>query len=162
MLVAGTVSGNQSFARVVLSAKNKEEADEYRVGQKLGDLKIIRIDAHSITLGRATSSFKVEVGETIQDAMNRLPKSDIPEPPKEGAAISHKPTIFSRTDVDRILKNPIIIYEKARFAPNIENGKISFQYYYGETAFKKILPGGGQMDAETKYWRFKRPLYFII
>lgn len=131
--VTGTVSGNQSFARVVLKAKDKEEAEEYRVGQKLGDLKIIRIDEHSITLGRATSSFKVEVGETIQDAMNRLPKSDIPnpnEPIKEGTAISHKPTTLSRTDIDRILKNPVTIYENAKFGPNLENGKINGMKIY--------------------------------
>lgn len=134
MLVAGTVSGNQSFARAVIRAKDKEEAEEYRVGQKLGDWKILRIDWHSITLGAANSSFTVEIGETIEDAMKkRLPPSDLQIPEKsnkEGAAISHKPTTISRTDIDRILRNPVIIYENAKFGPNLENGKISGMKIY--------------------------------
>jgi general secretion pathway protein C len=133
MLVAGTVSGNQSFARAVIKAKDKEEAEEYRVGQKLGDWKILRIDWHSITLGAANSSFTVEIGETIEDAMKkRLPQDDsIPDEfSKERTAISHKPTTLSRTDIDRILKNPITIYENAKFGPNIENGKINGMKIY--------------------------------
>jgi general secretion pathway protein C len=134
MLVAGTVSGNQSFARAVIKAKDKEEAEEYRVGQKLGDWKILRIDWHSITLGAANSSFAVEIGETIDDAMKkRLPPTDLSIPEKDSngkAAISHKPTTLSRTDIDRILKNPVIIYENAKFGPNIENGKISGMKIY--------------------------------
>ena len=134
MIVTGTVSGNQSFARVVLKAKDKEEADEYKVGQKLGEFKILRIDEHSITLGMATSSFKVEVGEVIKEAMNkRLPPSDSStalEPIKEGTAIQHKPTTLSRTDIDRILKNPVVIYQEARFAPNLVNGKIDGMKIY--------------------------------
>ena len=136
MLVAGTVSGNQSFARAVIKAKDKEEAEEYRVGQKLGDWKILRIDWHSITLGAANSSFTVEIGETIEDAMKkRLPQDDsIPnEFSNERTAISHKPTTLSRTDVDRMLKNPEIIY-KARFGPNINNGKIDGMKIYQVTA----------------------------
>lgn len=135
MLVAGTVSGNQSFARAVIKAKDKEEADEYRVGQKLGDWKILRIDWHSITLGAANSSFTVEIGETIEDAMKkRLPVEGFfpKETLKEGAATSHKPTTLSRTDVDRMLKHPEIIY-KARFGPNINSGKIDGMKIYQVT-----------------------------
>lgn len=133
MLVAGTVSGNQSFARAVIKAKDKEEAEEYRVGQKLGDWKILRIDWHSITLGAANSSFTVEIGETIEEAMKRLPSIDsstFEKGNKEGTAISHKPTTLSRTDIDRILRNPVSIYENAKFGPNLENGKISGMKIY--------------------------------
>ena len=133
MLVAGTVSGNQSFARAVIKAKDKEEAEEYKVGQKLGDWKILRIDWHSITLGAANSSFTVEIGETIEEAMKRLPSIDsstFEKGNKEGTAISHKPTTLSRTDIDRILRNPVSIYENAKFGPNLENGKISGMKIY--------------------------------
>lgn len=123
MVVRGIISGNSSFARVTVESM-KNESEEYRVGDKIGDFRILQINEHTITLGRSTYSFKVEVGETIQFAYNKfIPNLELPEKNSQ-AATEHKPTPISRTDINRILKNPELIYVGATFGPNLKNGNI--------------------------------------
>lgn len=123
MQLTGTVSGEQSFARAVL--KGKDDSEEYRVGQRIGTYKILRINPHSITIGGGKFSFNVEIGETIEEAKKlREPEILNSTPTKNLNAIKHDPMIISKTDIERILKNPAILYQNASFGPNLSNNTI--------------------------------------
>ncbi|HMV42454.1 MAG TPA: general secretion pathway protein GspC [Leptospiraceae bacterium] len=126
MIVRGIVSGNSSFARVLVESRNSESKD-YKLGEKIGDLKILQIQEHAIILGKSTYSFRVEVGETIQFAFQKLNtniESSSRDTSQRIAATQHKPVILSKTNIDRILKDPSKIYLGASFGPNLVDGKI--------------------------------------
>lgn len=127
MFVSGTISGHRSYARAVLKEKDKEEAEEYGIGQKVGGYEVKRIDEHYIVLKKGGLNLQVEVGETIKEAKLRVQAK--PTETEEGAAVGpSSQTIrrkLSRTDVDKALKNPAEIYKDARFGPHLlPNGKI--------------------------------------
>lgn len=125
ILITGTISGSPLFARVTAKEKDKEEAEEYAIGQKLGGYKVKDISQHYVVLFKDGINLKIEVGETVGEAKKRVLASApevVSNPGDSNCPIIKK--IVSRMDFERTLKNPADIYKDARFGPNLVDGKI--------------------------------------
>jgi general secretion pathway protein C len=127
LLVTGTLSGNTNFARVTIRAKGKEEADEFKIGQKVAGYEVKAIYNHYVVLFKNGIHLRVEIEETIGEAKKRIaakeksPEEVAGKPNPDGCPVTKK--IISRTDFERTLKNPADIYKDARFGPNLVEGK---------------------------------------
>lgn len=128
-LLTGTVSGNSKFARATFKPKEKEEADEYAIGEKVAGYTVKGIYNHYVVLFKNGIHIKVEIGETIAEGKKRVLKPEkeggeenVVNLPPGGCILTKK--IISRTDFERTLKNPNDIYKDARFGPNLVDGKI--------------------------------------
>jgi general secretion pathway protein C len=124
-LVTGTISGSPSFARMTAKEKDKEEAEEYGIGQKVVGYRVKEISQHHVVLYKDGVHVRVEVGETIGEAKKRIVER-APETQSnytEGNCPLIKKMV-SKTDFERTLKNPADIYKDARFGPNLVDGKI--------------------------------------
>lgn len=128
-LLTGTVSGNSKFARATFKPKDKDEADEYAIGEKVAGYTVKGIYNHYAVLFKNGVHIKVEIGETIAEGKKRVLKPEketsievTANLPPGGCTLTKK--IISRTDFERTLKNPNDIYKDARFGPNLVDGKI--------------------------------------
>ncbi|MCX7999466.1 MAG: general secretion pathway protein GspC [Leptospiraceae bacterium] len=128
-LLTGTLSGNPKFARATFKPKDKDEADEYAIGEKVAGYTVKGIYNHYAVLFKNGMHIKIEIGETIAEGKKRVlkPEKEGKEEvagnlPPGGCTLTKK--IISRTDFERTLKNPNDIYKDARFGPNLVDGKI--------------------------------------
>ncbi|MBK8399408.1 MAG: general secretion pathway protein GspC [Leptospiraceae bacterium] len=130
MILTGTLSGHPSFARATLKEKDKEEADEYRIGEKVSGYKIKSIADHYAVLSKNGINLKVEIGQTIKEAKEvynvSMSAGNKPIPDQDASLVSSetKRMPISRTDFEKYLRNPADLYKDARFGPNLVNGKI--------------------------------------
>ncbi|MBE7411329.1 MAG: general secretion pathway protein GspC [Leptospiraceae bacterium] len=124
MLVTGTISGHPSFARVTILEKGKDESEEYPIGGKIQGYKIHSIGQHFVVLEKNGLNLKVEIGETIQVARQRVTGKAESTPKDELASTGTVKKILSREDVNAKLKDPALIYKDAKFGPNLVSGKI--------------------------------------
>lgn len=124
LLVTGTLSGHWSFARVTIREKNNPDSLDYPIGEEVAGYRIQDIEAHSVVLKRGGFTIRVNVGETVLQAKERL-KPKIPEASGEVLVSSQTiQKVLSREDVNRKLKDPNAIYKNARFGPHLVDGKI--------------------------------------
>ena len=125
ILITGTISGSPLFARVTAKEKDKEEAEEYGIGQKLVGYRVKDISQHYVVLSKDGVNIKVEVGESLGEAKKRVlaRASEEVQAPIDGNCPLVK-KIVSRTDFERTLKKPAVTYKDARFGPNLVVGKI--------------------------------------
>ncbi len=127
-LVTGTLSGHSSFARATFKEKDKEEADEFRIGEKISGYKLKTIADHYVVIAKNGLNLKVEIGQTIKEAKvvyeEMMKTTNKPIPEKDMVAAERKSIPISRTDFEKYLKNPADLYKDARFGPNLVNGKI--------------------------------------
>jgi general secretion pathway protein C len=130
-IVTGTLSGHPSFARATFKEKDKEEADEFRIGEKIVGYKLKAIADHYVVIAKSGLNLKVEIGQSIKDAkavyeemMKAKPNAAIAENNGPLVAAERKLQNISRTDFEKYLKNPADLYKDARFGPNLVNGKI--------------------------------------
>jgi general secretion pathway protein C len=125
-LVTGTISGSPLFARMTAKEKDKEEAEEYGIGQKVVGYRVKEISQHHVVLFKNGINVRVEIGETIGEAKKRIieraPEIVSSSPIDGNCPLLKK--IVSKTDFERTLKNPADIYKDARFGPNLVDGKI--------------------------------------
>lgn len=125
ILITGTISGSPLFARMTAKEKDKEESEEYGIGQKVVGYRIKEISQHHVVLFKDGVNVRVEVGESLGEAKKRIlasaPEVSISTPDGNCPVIKK---MVSRTDFERTLKNPADIYKDARFGPNLAEGKI--------------------------------------
>lgn len=127
LLISGAISGSNRFARVTIKAKNYEEAEEYAIGEKIKGYTVKAISQYYATFSKDKIELKVGIGETFGDAKKKiesLNSTKINENDSDTKTSLVIKKIIFRTDVEKALLNPAIIYN-ARFAPFILNGKIS-------------------------------------
>lgn len=128
MIVTGTLSGHPSFARVTVKEKDKEEADEFRIGEKVGGYKVKTIADHYAVLSKNGINLKVEIGQTIKEAKEvynaQMAAGNKPIAENNLVSAETKTVPISRTDFEKYLRNPADLYKDARFGPNLVNGKI--------------------------------------
>lgn len=128
-LVTGTLSGSPSFARVTIKPKDREDADEYAIGEKVVGYTVKGIYNHYIVLMKSGVHVKVEIGETIGEGRKRVLRTDSDTNTQQQANLPPgdcpvTKKMLSRTEFERTLKNPNDIYKDARFGPNLVEGKI--------------------------------------
>lgn len=123
MVLTGTLSGDISFARATLRDKSGSTM-EYSIGETLGSYKIRSIEQHFITLRKGKLVLKVEIGESIAQAKEKIQKKDKGEEVEKLTSSETIQKVLSREDVNRKLKDPNVIYKDARFGPHIVDGKI--------------------------------------
>lgn len=129
-LVTGTLSGSPKFARVTIKPKEKDEGDEFAIGEKFAGYLIKGIYNHYIVLFKNGTHFKVEIGETIAEGKKRVLKTDsnaegpavASNVPPGGCPVTKK--MLSRTQFELMLKDEGAIYKDARFGPNLVDGKV--------------------------------------
>lgn len=128
-LVTGTVSGSPKFARVTIKPKDKDEADEFAIGEKVAGYMVKGIYNHYVVLFKNGVHIKVEIGETIAEGKRRVLEKEAQKSesvtvnlPAGDCPVTKK--IISRTQFEQTLKNPNDIYKDARFGPNLVDGKI--------------------------------------
>ena len=128
MIVTGTLSGHPSFARVTIKEKDKEDADEFRIGEKIAGYKVKAIADHYAVLFKNGINLKVEIGQTIKEAKEvynaQMAAGNKPIAENNLVSAETKTVPISRTDFEKYLRNPADLYKDARFGPNLVNGKI--------------------------------------
>ena len=128
-ILTGALSGHPSFARATFKEKDKEEADEFKLGEKIVGYKLKSIADHYAVIAKNGLNLKVEIGQSIKEAkavydemMKANSSGAIAE--KDLVAAEKKMLPISRTDFEKYMKNPADLYKDARFGPNLVNGKI--------------------------------------
>jgi general secretion pathway protein C len=129
-ILTGALSGHPSFARATFKEKDKEEADEFKLGEKIVGYKLKSIADHYAVIAKNGLNLKVEIGQTIKEAKavyDEMMKSSNNKPIDDSGPLvsaEKKMLPISRTDFEKYLKNPADLYKDARFGPNLVNGKI--------------------------------------
>jgi type II secretion system protein C len=116
----GTLEGDPAFSRAVIRINGvQEDPKEYALGEKIGNAVLIVIGYEKIWVRENGVKYKVEVGESSQDAQSKANT-----PTADGGA---QTKVLSRQEInDKILGNPEAMYGGgAAFGPNLENGKIT-------------------------------------
>lgn len=133
MKITGTLSGHWSFARATIIEKEKEEAQEFAIGETVGGYKIRSISLNYVVLEKGGISLKVEIGQTPGEARAKLNLDAGPKAEGGPPAGDTVRKVLSRQDVNRKLKDQAAIFKNARFGPALINGKISGYKIYSVT-----------------------------
>ncbi len=128
-VLTGALSGHPSFARATFKEKDKEEADEFKLGEKIVGYKLKSIADHYAIIVKNGLTLKIEIGQTIKEAKavydEMMKNSSKPIDDTGPLASAEKKMLpISRTDFEKYMKNPADLYKDARFGPNLVNGKI--------------------------------------
>ncbi len=129
-VLTGALSGHPSFARATFKEKDKEEADEFKLGEKIVGYKLKSIADHYAIIVKNGLTLKIEIGQTIKEAkavydeMMKNSNKAISESGPDLVSAEKKMLPISRTDFEKYMKNPADLYKDARFGPNLVNGKI--------------------------------------
>ncbi|HNN81690.1 MAG TPA: general secretion pathway protein GspC, partial [Leptospiraceae bacterium] len=128
-VLTGALSGHISFARATFKEKDKEEADEFKVGEKIVGYKIKSIADHYVVISKSGLNLKMEIGQSIKEAKTvyeemMAKKGSAAIDDGVGPSAETKTIPISRTDFEKYMKNPADLYKDARFGPNLVNGKI--------------------------------------
>ncbi len=123
MILTGTLSGDFSFARATLRDKSGVST-EYAIGDEVGSFRVRSIEQHSITLKRGKFILKVDIGESILQAKEKIKKNTQESDTQQLTSSETIQKVLYREDVNRKLKDPNVIYKDARFGPHLVDGKI--------------------------------------
>ncbi|MCB1140735.1 MAG: general secretion pathway protein GspC [Leptospiraceae bacterium] len=126
LFITGIISGASRYARATIKEKDKDEAEEYAIGDKVAGYRIKKILQHYVVLYKNGVNIKVEVGETLAEAKKRILENE-PEKQEDSFFDGNCPVTkrkISRTSFQGLLKNPADIYKDARFGPNLVEGQI--------------------------------------
>jgi general secretion pathway protein C len=126
LFVTGIISGENRFSRVTIKEKDKEEAEEYAIGDKIAGYRVKTIYEHFVVLYKNGQHTKVEVGETLSEAKKRIAET-VKEVELSGTMpgdciVTKK--MVSRTSFEKTIRNTADLYKDARFGPNLIDGKI--------------------------------------
>lgn len=115
--LVGTVEGHWSFARAVIKIKgSKDSSKEIRIGEYIGNKKLIYIGRNYIYYLENGSRVKMEVGQDSAQAEKNATSSD------SGGVIKK---VISREEVNKWLSgNASGIYKNAAWGPKLKNGKV--------------------------------------
>lgn len=127
-ILTGALSGHTSFARATFKEKDKEEADEFKIGEKIVGYKLKSIADHYAVISKSGLNLKIEIGQSIREAKavydEMMKNKNVAIDDGVGPSAETKTIPLSRTDFEKYMKNPADLYKDARFGPNLVNGKI--------------------------------------
>lgn len=114
----GTLEGHWSFARAVINIKgSKESSKEIRIGEMIGNKKLIYIGRNYIYYREDGRKVKMEVGQDSAEAQKEAAASG-----DSGGVIKK---VVSREEVNKWLSgNASQIYKNAAWGPKLINGKV--------------------------------------